>query len=225
MAPRPDTLGVILAGGLARRMGGIDKTLLRLDGQTLLAHVVSRLTPQCDGILLNANSDASRFAAIDLPVAPDTVPNYPGPLAGLLAAMDWSIGNRPSVRWIVSVPGDTPFIPANLVERLHAAREASPSAIAHAASGSRQHYTTGLWPVSLRDHLHDALVLGGTRRVEEWVKPHDPAIAVWPSEPVDPFFNINTPDDLRVAAAMLSRTPLSPIKLGNDGAWTQEDFR
>lgn len=223
MTPFPDTLGVILAGGRSRRMGGADKTLLQLQGWTLLAHVVNRLRPQCESIILNANGDPSRFAEMNLPFVPDTVPDHPGPLAGLLAGMDWSISNKPSVKWIVSVPGDTPFIPANLVERLHAVRETARTAAAYATSGSQRHYATGLWPVSLRDHLRHALALEGMRRVEDWVNAHEPAVAVWPLEPIDPFFNINTPGDLRTAIAMVSHTPLRSSGLRQDGFRTQED--
>ncbi|HZH11329.1 MAG TPA: molybdenum cofactor guanylyltransferase MobA [Microvirga sp.] len=222
MGPFPATLGVILAGGLSRRMGGNDKTLLRLQGQTLLAHVTNRLGPQCESIVLSANGDPSRFAETGLPVVPDTVPDHPGPLAGLLAAMDWCVSKKPFVEWIVSVPCDTPFIPTDLVERLHAARNDSHGAMACAASGSRQHYVTGLWSVSLRERLRRALVLDGMRRVEDWVKSHDFAIAVWPLEPIDPFFNINTPADLGLAASMLNCAPLDTSGPWQVGSNTEE---
>lgn len=223
MAPFPPTLGVILAGGLARRMGGIDKPLLRLQGQTLLVHVVNRLSPQCECLILNANGDGSRFAGIGLPVVSDTASGHPGPLAGVLAGLEWAARNKPSVQWIVSVPGDTPFIPVNLVERLHAARSPSQSAIACAASGSREHYATGLWAVSLRHNLQEALTIRGIRRVEDWAKSHGLATATWPIEPMDPFFNINTHEDLAAAAAMLGDTRVGSRRLGNAGCSNQED--
>lgn len=214
MTPVPDTLGVILAGGLARRMGGGDKPLLMLAGQPLLTHLAHRLRPQCESIILNANGDVSRFAGMGLPVVPDPVPDHPGPLAGLLAAMDWAIENKPSIDWIISVPGDTPFIPMDLVARLHAARNSSGNAIVCAASGAWRHYTTGLWPVSLRDDLHRAVTLEGVRRVEDWAKRHGLTAVSWPEEPIDPFFNINTPGDLDAANVMLSREQPGSRRLG-----------
>jgi len=221
MVSHPSTLGVILAGGLSRRMGGVEKTLLRLQGRTLLEHVAHRLAPQCESLILNANGNASRFDETSLPVVPDSVPDYPGPLAGILAAMEWAASNKPFVEWIVSTPSDTPFIPLDLVDRLHAARNNSRSAVACAASGSQPHYTTALWPISLRDHLRQALVSEDIRRVEDWVKRHDLAMASWPNEPSDPFFNINTPDDLR-AATMLSNALLGSKRLAQDAPGEQE---
>ncbi|WP_341482646.1 molybdenum cofactor guanylyltransferase MobA [Microvirga solisilvae] len=202
-------MGVILAGGLSRRMGGIDKTLLELGGQALLSHVVRKLEPQCESMIVNANGNAGRFAQTHLTVVPDTVPNHPGPLAGLLAAMEWTARNNPSIEWIVSVPGDTPFIPMDLVERLHAARAASRSLIACAASGSRHHFATGLWPVSLCGNLRDALICKGLRRVEDWVRLHGLATASWSVDQVDPFFNINTPEDLDAAESFMKRTNIN----------------
>jgi molybdenum cofactor guanylyltransferase len=223
MTPLSATLGVILAGGLARRMGGIDKTLLKLQGKTLLAHVARRLEPQCESLILNANGDASRFAEIKLPVVQDTLPHHPGPLAGLLATMEWAAQNKPSVRWIVSVPGDTPFIPLDLVERLHAVRNASQGSIICAISGSRQHHATGLWPISLHNALRDALAREGIHRVEDWAKLYGLATASWPNEPFDPFFNINTYDDLNAAANMLDHMQLSSRK--PDGGCRKQDGR
>lgn len=215
MAPFHATLGVILAGGLSRRMGGTDKTLLRLQGRTLIEHVADRLAPQCESMVINANGDASRFAETGLPVVPDSVPDHPGPLAGILAGMEWAAKNKPIVKWVVSVPGDTPFIPMDLVERLHTARDNSRSAVACAESGSRPHYTTALWPISLRDYLLQALVSEGTRRVEDWAKAHGLVTVSWPTDPIDPFFNINTPDDLRTAA-LLSIDPRGSKRLVQD---------
>lgn len=202
MTPHPPTLGVILAGGSARRMGGADKPLLELRGETLLAHVARRLTPQCQGVILNANGDPARFSEPRLPVVPDTVPGRPGPLAGLLAALEWAALHRPAIAWVASVPGDTPFIPTDLVARLHAARSESGQPLACAASGSREHYPVGLWPVGLRHDLRHALVERGLRRVEEWVRAHGLATASWPVEPWDPFFNINRPEELDAARAL-----------------------
>jgi molybdopterin-guanine dinucleotide biosynthesis protein A len=201
--PYPETLGVILAGGLARRMGGSDKPLLKLGGRTLLSIVEKRLSEQCAGVILSANGDLSRFSGINLPVFQDTISGHQGPLAGVLTALEWAAIHRPSVAWVVSVPGDTPFIPNNLVQRLHTARASSHMRLACAASGSHEHYTTCLWPVDLRHDLRHALIVEGTRRTGEWVKAHGLGTVSWPTEPFDPFFNINTPEELDVARAMM----------------------
>ncbi len=202
----PATIGVILAGGLARRMGGGDKSLLDLGGKTLLAHVAQRLAPQCNDLILNANGDPSRFGDIDFPVVPDSLPGHLGPLAGILAAMAWTAFHHPSAEWIVSVPGDTPFIPEDLVIRLHEACAASRQLIACASSGSRDHFTIGLWPVHLRHDLQHALLHRGLRRMEDWMKDHGLARASWPNEPSDPFLNINTPEDLSRAKALVEQS-------------------
>jgi len=207
MTPHPATLGVVLAGGSARRMGGADKALLELQGQTLLAHVTRRLTPQCTGVILNANGDPARFLEAQLPVVPDVVPGHPGPLAGILSALEWAALHRPAIEWVVSVPSDTPFIPTDLVARLHDARMAAGQAVACAASGFRDHFAIGLWPVGLRHDLRHALVNRGLRRVEDWARAHGLATASWPAEPVDPFFNINRPEDLEAARALASSLP------------------
>jgi len=193
-----DTLGLILAGGLARRMGGGDKALLPLAGQPMLSHVVARLRGQCDGLLLNANGDPARFEGFGLPVVADTVPDFAGPLAGILAGLDWLAAHRPQTPWLLSVAGDTPFLPADLVVRLHAARVAAGTALACAASASWEHHAIGLWPVSLRDDLRRSL-LAGERKIGAWTGRHGVATAEWPAEPFDPFFNINTPEDLAEA--------------------------
>lgn len=201
-APSPPTLGVILAGGRARRMGGGDKPMLRLGGRTLLARVAERLAPQCEALILSANGDPARFAGIGLPVVPDPVPGHAGPLAGILAALEWAAESRPDLSWVVSVPGDTPFIPADLVSRLHQAREAAGCPLACAVSGSRLHPAVGVWPVRLRENLRRALTDEGQRKVQDWMRAHGVAEASWPSAPSDPFFNINTPEDMAQAAAL-----------------------
>jgi molybdenum cofactor guanylyltransferase len=201
---RNDTLAVVLAGGLARRMGGGDKPLRELGGRPLLDHVLERLRPQVPALLLNANGDPARFSGFGLPVAADGLPDYPGPLAGILAGLDWAVEQRPDLPWMVSVPGDSPFIPGNLVERLHAAREEAGVPLACAASGGRTHPPVGLWPVSLRGALREAL-LAGERKIDRWTARHGIALAGWPVEPVDPFFNANTPEDIAEAERLLVR--------------------
>jgi molybdopterin-guanine dinucleotide biosynthesis protein A len=193
------TLGVILAGGLARRMGGGDKPMRTIGSRTILDHVVERLSPQCDGLILNANGDASRFAAFDLPVVPDTVAGNPGPLAGVLAALDWAAENRPQVEWVASVAGDCPFLPRDLVARMQEARLREKAELAVAASGGRTHPVIGLWQVALRDDLRHALVDEDMRKIDRWTARYPLATVEWSTAPVDPFFNANTVEDLSEA--------------------------
>jgi molybdopterin-guanine dinucleotide biosynthesis protein A len=195
----PATLGLLLAGGLARRMGGGDKPLRTIAGRTILAHVIERLSPQCDGLLLNANGDPVRFAAYGLPVVADSVPDFAGPLAGILAGLDWLAANRSDRQWLVSVAADTPFIPRDLVARLHAAREEANVPLACAASGGWTHPVIGLWPVALREELRHALTVEDERKIDRWTARHGVVSVEWPTEPVDPFFNANRPDDLAEA--------------------------
>jgi molybdenum cofactor guanylyltransferase len=201
----PPTLGLVLAGGLARRMGGGDKARIKIGGASILQRVLACLTPQCSGILINANGDPARFADTGLPVVADSVPDFAGPLAGILAGLDWAAQNAPAIEWLVSVPGDCPFLPNDLVARLHAARVAAGAPLACAHSGEWRHPVVGLWPLALREDLRRALVAEGLRKIEIWTTRHGVAIADWPIEPVDPFFNVNTPEDAAKAQAMASR--------------------
>jgi len=191
--------GIVLAGGLARRMGGGDKPLRGVRGRTLLARVIARLEPQCDTLVLSANGDPSRFASFGLTVLADDIADHPGPLAGILAGLDWAAVNRPRTRWIVSAPGDCPFLPRDLVVRLQGAASAQGADLAVAAYGGRSHPVIGLWKVALRDALREALVVEGVRRVEGWTRRHRAAMVEWPPGSFDPFFNANTPDDLAEA--------------------------
>lgn len=195
----PPTLGLLLAGGLARRMGGGDKPLRTIAGRTILAHVIERLRPQCDGLLLNANGDPARFSDYNLPVVSDSVPDFAGPLAGILAGLDWLAANRQDRQWLVSVAADTPFIPRDLVMRQHAAREAANVPLACAASGGWTHPVIGLWPVALRDELRHALTVEDERKIDRWTARHGVVSVEWAVTPVDPFFNANRPDDLAEA--------------------------
>jgi len=199
-------LGLILAGGLGRRMGGGDKTLLRLGGRTLLSRVVERLGPQCGaGLVLCANGDPGRFPEFSGAVVADTVPGRAGPLAGLLAGLEHAAAHHGDVTDGVSVSGDAPFLPGDLVARLDAARIAAGRTIALAASGGREHYTVALWPVSLRHDLRAALTERDERRVGAFIARHGAAVVEWPIEPVDPFLNLNTPGDLAAAEGALAR--------------------
>jgi len=193
-------MGVILAGGLATRMGGGDKALLPLGGRPMLALVIERLSPQVAGIVLNANGDPTRFSGFGLPVIADSVPEFPGPLAGVLAGLEWAA--KLGAERIVTAAADTPFLPRDLVARLDAAAGAD-GAIALAATASGLHPTFGLWPTSLRDVLARDLA-GGARRVGAWAESMGARRVMFEDTPRDPFFNINTPDELFRAEAILA---------------------
>ncbi|SDN07804.1 molybdopterin-guanine dinucleotide biosynthesis protein A [Methylobacterium phyllostachyos] len=194
----PPVLGLILAGGQARRMGGGDKPLLRLGGRTLLERVVERLGPQCRaGLALSANGDPARFAGFPGPILPDPLPGQPGPLAGILAGLEYAAAH--GIGRVVSVSGDAPFLPDDLVARLHAV--VLETSIALAASGERQHFTIALWPTALRHALRDYLERG-ERRVGAFIASHGAAVASWPVERLDPFLNINAPEDLAAAEVL-----------------------
>lgn len=203
----PQTLGVILAGGHARRMGGSDKARIRIGGATILERVLGRLRPQCRGLIVSANAGAERFADTGLPVVADTVPDYPGPLAGVLAALEWTKTNAPATAWVVSVPNDCPFLPRDLISSLHAARADADAQLACASSGERRHPVIALWPIELADELRHALTAEGVRRVGEWIARHRIGIAAWPVVPIDPFINVNTPADVAEAERLATQHP------------------
>lgn len=204
-----NVVGLLLAGGLSRRMGGGDKALRLLGGVSLLDRVIERLRPQVAALVLNANGDPARFAGIGLPVVPDSVPDFAGPLAGVLAGLDWAARNRPDCPFVVSVATDAPFLPKDLVVRLTAAIEAARADLACAASQGQAHPVIGLWPVRLREDLRHAVIEEGVRKVDVWTARYRLATVAFASQPVDPFFNANRPEDLAAAAALLdlSETP------------------
>lgn len=200
-APAPAPPAAILAGGRATRMGGGDKPLMTLAGRPLLDHVIERLSPQAAAIAINANGDPARFARWGLPVIADEADDRPGPLAGVLAAMDWAAASGAAE--VLTVAGDTPFFPADLAARLAEARERDGAPIALAATpdparGLGRHPTFGLWPTALREDLRGALA-EGLRKVVAWTDRHGVAHAVFDVAPFDPFFNVNTPDDMAAA--------------------------
>jgi molybdenum cofactor guanylyltransferase len=203
----PATLGLVLAGGLARRMGGGDKALLKIGNETILDRVLARLKPQCTAIILNANGDPARFHRFGLPVVADDIPDFAGPLAGILAGLDWAAKHARAVEWIASVPGDCPFVPRELVARLHAARSAAGTPLACAKSGDWRHPVAGIWPVALRADLRRALTDEGLHKIEIWTGRHGVALAEWPDQPVDPFFNVNRPEDLAEAERIATQYP------------------
>jgi molybdopterin-guanine dinucleotide biosynthesis protein A len=180
-------------------MGGGDKARIKIGGKTILDRVLATMTPQCERLIINANGDPARFADTRLPVVADTVPDFAGPLAGILAGLDWAATQAPDIADIASVPGDCPFLPTDLVARLQAARAEAKTPLACARSGDWRHPVVGLWPVALRENLRQALMVEGLHKIEIWTARHGVALAHWPAEPVDPFFNVNTPEDVAAA--------------------------
>jgi molybdopterin-guanine dinucleotide biosynthesis protein A len=207
MTTETPTLGLVLAGGLARRMGGGDKPLTRIGGVTILSRVLERLKPQCTRVVLNANGNPARFADTGLPVIADDVPDFAGPLAGILAGLDWAAAHASEVAYVASVPGDCPFLPRDLVARLHQARAAAGQPLACARSGEWRHPVVGVWPVALRADLRHALTQEDLRKIELWTARHGVALADWPAAPVDPFFNVNTPEDAAAAERLAAQHP------------------
>jgi len=202
--------GIVLAGGQSRRMGGGDKGLLELAGKSMLGHVIDRLSVQVGRMAINANGDPSRFAPFGLPVVADTVSGFVGPLAGVLAGMRWSAGSASGARWIVTVAGDAPMLPLDLVSRLTAAVQSCDTAIALARSAGEVHPVIGLWPVALADDL-EASLQDGVRKVLHWTDRHGTVAVDFPmtrigSVEVDPFFNANTPQELDSLRTMLAKT-------------------
>ena len=196
-------VGVLLAGGQSRRMGGGDKNLRQLGGRPILDRVIERLQPQVGRLILNANGDPGRFARTGLTVVPDSVEGFVGPLAGVLAGLDWAAANVPAAMWVVTAATDAPFLPADLVARLVVATEEGAELVC-AASHGQPHPVIGLWAVRLREDLRRAVVEEGLRKVDAWTARHRLAMVDFPADPVDPFFNVNTPEDLAAAERLVS---------------------
>jgi molybdenum cofactor guanylyltransferase len=186
-------LGVILAGGLSRRMGGGDKPLKTLGGETLLSRVIARARPQCDALILNANGDAARFSAFNLPVIEDSVQGFVGPLAGVLAGMDYALLH--GYNHVFSFPADSPFLPLDVVSQCG-------EGLVSVSSGGWTHPIIGLWPVSLRDNLYEALT-GGERKIDRFTAAHGCRYVDFAVHPYDPFFNCNSPEELLQAEGIL----------------------
>jgi molybdopterin-guanine dinucleotide biosynthesis protein A len=201
MPPRSRTgvAGVLLAGGRSGRMGGGDKCLRTLGGTTLLARAIARARPQVDTLMLNANGDPARFESYGLPVAPDVIEGFAGPLAGVLTGMEWARANAPGCAWIATFATDAPFFPTDLVARLVAAVEAKDRKLACAASRGRAHPVFGLWPVDLAGALRVAVLGEEIRKIDRWTARYRLAEVAFADDPVDPFFNVNVPEDLAEA--------------------------
>jgi molybdopterin-guanine dinucleotide biosynthesis protein A len=196
--------GILLAGGLSRRMGGGDKCLRSLGSTTILARVIARAAPQVAMLALNANGDPTRFAAYRLPVVADSIPDYAGPLAGVLAGLDWAAAASGEVTHVASFATDAPFLPTDLVARLRAALEREGADLACAASGGRAHPVFALWPVALCEELRGAMRDDGIRKVDAWTARYRLALVDYAAAPIDPFFNTNRPEDLAVAERLFA---------------------
>ena len=199
---RASTLGLILNGGLGRRMGGVNKGLVPLAGRPMLTHLIERVRPQCDAIAISANGDPARFQGYGLPVLPDDPPASAGPLAGVLAGLEYCARSG-ELTYVASLPADAPFAPQDFVARLHERRREAGVEITVAASGGRVHHVAALWPVGLAAELRRALVEEGLRKVDSFAQRFSVAVVEWAVEPIDPFFNVNTQKDLARAEALL----------------------
>ncbi len=199
-------VGVLLAGGQARRMGGGDKCLRLLANKPILAHAIERVRPQVKTMVLNANGDPDRFASFDLPVAADVVEGFAGPLAGVLTGMEWAKIHHPDCPWIMTVATDTPFLPVDLAARLVEAVAQEKADLACARSAGRAHPVFGLWPVDQADALRHAMIDDDIRKVDRFTDRYRLAQVDFPTDPQDPFFNTNRPEDLIEAERMLVMT-------------------
>ncbi len=204
MKPPLPVVGVLLAGGQSRRMGGGDKCLRPLGGKPILTRIVERVQPQVRRLILNANGDPARFAGYDLPVVADSVAGFAGPLAGVLAGLDWAAQHAPDCPVVVTAPTDAPFLPDDLVESLWQAVRLEGADLACAASNGQAHPVVGLWPVRLRDDLRRAMTAEEIRKVDVWTARHRLVTVEFPALPVDPFLNVNRPDDLAEAERLLA---------------------
>lgn len=202
-APNPPTVGVLLAGGLSRRMGGGDKCLRPLGGKPVLAHIIERARPQVSALVVNANGDPARFASFGLPVVADTIEGFAGPLAGVLTGMEWAATHAREADWLATFATDAPFFPRDLVARLHEVVARAGADMACARSDGQDHPVFGLWPVRFAADLRRAME-EGVRKVDVWTARHKLAVAEFPARPMDPFFNANRPEDLAEAERLLT---------------------
>ena len=202
--PAHGVVGVLLAGGQSRRMGGGDKCLRELAGEPILAHVIRRALPQVEKLILNANGEADRFEQFELPVVNDVVGDFAGPLAGVLTGMVWAREHMPHVPWIATFPTDAPFFPTDLVQSLWDATDLAGDDLACAGSLGRRHPVFGLWPVWLYDNLLHTVEQEGVRKIDEWTTRFRLVEVDFPASPIDPFFNLNAPEDLAEAEKIMA---------------------
>lgn len=196
-------IGVLLAGGLSRRMGGGDKNLLNLAGQSILARSIERIKPQVSELILNANGDAERFSTYELSVVSDVIDGYAGPLAGVLTGLDWAYENRPDIQWIATFPTDAPFLPVDLVSKLMQAVESDDADMACATSRGRTHPPIAVWPVRLKEELRRAMIDEDMRKIDLWTARYKISHVAFDDPEIDPFFNINKPENLEEASRYL----------------------
>lgn len=206
MNTHQNIIGLILAGGRGRRMGGVDKALLTIGGETLIARAISRARPQVSELLINANGDPARFAQFGLPVIADRVGGFQGPLAGVLAGLDWIRENRPNAKWLATFACDCPFFPTGMTGDLQAAAERENAEVAVSQSGERHHPVFALWNTSLAVSSESVLTDQGSRKMDDFIARFRNVRVRFSSDPVDPFFNINSPSDLAHAESLLALT-------------------
>ncbi len=195
--------GVLLAGGLSRRMGGGDKNLLALAGRSILSHTIERVQPQVDTLVLNANGPADRFSDFELEVIPDVIEGYAGPLAGILTGMEWVCENKPDCKWLATFPTDAPFLPRDLVARLLSAIDDEQADLACATSKGRTHPPIAIWPVHLKNELRSAMIDEEMRKIDLWTSRYKISHVAFEDTGIDPFFNINQPENLAEAERYL----------------------
>ena len=198
--------GVLLAGGQSRRMGGGDKCLQLLAGRTLLERVIASVQPQVEHLILNANGNPSRFKRYGLPVVSDIVGGFSGPLAGILTGLEWLKSNHPNCKWLASFACDAPFLPTDMVSRMMSDTNVKKGALCCASSGGRDQPVFGLWPVNLAGALRDSLVRENIRKVDLWTQKYNLVKIDWQTHPIDPFFNVNTKEDLIIAEKLIGST-------------------
>ncbi len=201
--PKSLVAGAVLIGGQSRRMGGGDKCLQLLGGASLLSRIIGIFEPQVEPLLLSANGDPERFATFELPVRQDCYGESKGPLAGVLTAMRWAADE--DAQWLFTVAGDAPFIPEDLVQRCLTSATNNEVRMVCVSSNGRSHPVCALWDITLADDLERALVKRGIRKIDLWTSTIITAVEDFSTDPVDPFFNINTPQDLEAAERLLNR--------------------
>ena len=203
----PPFSAVILAGGAAKRLGGGDKPLRMIGGKPILDWIIERIKPQIHALALSANGNPARFAAYSRDILPDFEPHL-GPMAGIVSAMEWAKKTNPIASHVLILSGDSPFIPSDLVRRLAELPSIAPDSMIAASSAGRTHPTIGFWPIAASDRIKQAIIEGKGRRVSDWLEVFPHQSVEWETQPFDPFFNINTQEDLAAAELVLGQVPV-----------------